>query len=94
MIETLIAMLWHLITALLGLVGSLVFYLVVLPGLLLALWLQWRILNRAGFSGWWAFSMLFPPLWIIGVWLFAFARWPMEEMATIEIIPPRRGPWR
>ncbi len=39
-----------------------------------------RILQRAGFSGWWSvivfIPFLGPLLGIMGLWVFAFIRWP------------------
>jgi hypothetical protein len=35
-----------------------------------------KILNKAGFSRGWALLAFIPLLSIIGLWVFAFARWP------------------
>jgi hypothetical protein len=35
-----------------------------------------QILRRAGYSGWWCLFFLFPPLNLIGLWVFAFSPWP------------------
>jgi hypothetical protein len=35
-----------------------------------------RILHRAGSSGWWCLLCYMPPLGIIGLWVFAYIRWP------------------
>jgi hypothetical protein len=35
-----------------------------------------QILRRAGHSGWWAIIAFVPLLNLIGLWVFAFARWP------------------
>ncbi|MDA8232594.1 MAG: hypothetical protein M0006_14765 [Magnetospirillum sp.] len=37
------------------------------------------ILRKAGHSGWWAVLVLFPLLYFIGVWIFAWSRWPRAE---------------
>jgi uncharacterized membrane protein YhaH (DUF805 family) len=38
-----------------------------------------KILKRAGLSGWWAVLWLVPVGSIIGVWIFAYARWPKVD---------------
>ena len=35
-----------------------------------------RILDRAGFSGWWCVLIYIPILNLVGLWMFAFAEWP------------------
>lgn len=35
-----------------------------------------RILRRAGYSGWLALFAMIPFVGIVGIWWFAFARWP------------------
>jgi hypothetical protein len=37
-----------------------------------------RILNRLGYSGWWAAIAPIAPLNVIGLWVLAFGRWPRE----------------
>jgi hypothetical protein len=61
-----------------------------LPLFLIWLWILGRICRKAGFSGWWALSTLFPPLFAIMIWVLAFVDWPREP-PRIEIIPPRRA---
>jgi len=34
------------------------------------------IARKAGYSGWWAITILIPLLNIIIIWVFAFAKWP------------------
>ena len=51
-----------------GLVGFLIF---TIPGAM--------ILRKAGYSGWWILISLIPMLNVIMFWVFAFARWPIEE---------------
>jgi uncharacterized membrane protein YhaH (DUF805 family) len=73
----------------LGAVFGLIFALVVLlPALLVWLWMLARICRKAGFSGWWALSTLFPPLFAAMIWLLAFTDWPGRP--RVEILPPRR----
>lgn len=37
-----------------------------------------RILHRTGFSWWWGLLSIVPIVGLIGLWLFAFSRWPLE----------------
>lgn len=69
---------------------SLVGLVLTLPFLLLWAWITARIAGKAGFSGWWALSIFFPPLWVVLVWFFAFTDWPRRP--AIEILPPGAGP--
>jgi hypothetical protein len=36
-----------------------------------------KILHRAGYSRWWAVVALLPLLNLIGLWVFAFSKWPV-----------------
>ena len=58
---------------------KLIFLLVLLPLLLLWFWILARICRKAGFSGWWSLTSLFPPLFAIMIWVFALADWPVEQ---------------
>ena len=44
--------------------------------LILLLILNMNILQKSGRHGLWAFLIFIPPLYIIMVWIFAFADWP------------------
>jgi hypothetical protein len=55
---------------LIGLIGFLIF---VIPAV--------KILRKAGYSGWWVITSPIPIVNIVMFWLFAFARWPLEERA-------------
>jgi hypothetical protein len=35
-----------------------------------------KILNKAGYSGWWCLVLFVPVVNIVFYWIFAFARWP------------------
>jgi hypothetical protein len=35
-----------------------------------------KILRRAGYSEWWALLLYVPVLNVVGLWLFAYGRWP------------------
>jgi hypothetical protein len=41
-----------------------------------------KIIQKAGYSGWWVLVMLVPLLNFIMLWVFAFARWPVEQRAA------------
>ncbi len=38
-----------------------------------------RIMRRLGFSRWWVVVALIPYANVAGLWLLAFARWPVEK---------------
>ena len=40
------------------------------------LWLGFRIIEKAGFNGWWTLALLIPVVNIAMIWVFAFMRWP------------------
>ena len=40
-----------------------------------------KVLRRVGFSGWWSILALVPLLGLIGLWVFAFIRWPIDRPA-------------
>ena len=42
----------------------------------------WRILNRLGFSGWWAILAFIPWVNVVGLWVIAFIRWPRDRGAS------------
>lgn len=48
-----------------------------LGAFLFGLWLTIRILNKAGYSEWWAAILFVPLVNIIMIWVFAFAKWPV-----------------
>ena len=37
------------------------------------------ILRRLGYSGWWAILAAVSPINIIGLWVLAMVRWPIEK---------------
>ena len=41
-----------------------------------------KILHKAGYSGWWIIASFIPLVNIIMYWVFAFARWPLEDRAA------------
>ena len=40
------------------------------------IWINVRILNKAGYSGWWSLILFVPIVSIIMVYVFAFSQWP------------------
>jgi hypothetical protein len=78
------------IAALMGILGlSSVFALV---GLVLAGWMAWRIVEKAGLPGWTGLGAILLTLTAVGtivplvlLWVFAFMRWPRDEPATAII---------
>lgn len=53
---------------LVGLIGFLAF---VIPAV--------KILQKAGYSGWWVIASFIPMVNVVMFWVFAFTRWPVEE---------------
>lgn len=86
------------IAALMGILGlSSVFALI---GLVLAGWMAWRIVEKAGLPGWTGLGAILLTLTAVGtivplvlLWVFAFMRWPRDEPATAAIgAVPTAGP--
>jgi len=38
-----------------------------------------KVLNKAGFSGWFSLLSLVPVINVICLWVFAFIEWPVEK---------------
>ena len=38
-----------------------------------------RILRRLGFSRWWVVAALIPYVNVVGLWVLAFVKWPIES---------------
>ena len=60
-----------------------------LIGLVLAGWMAWRIVEKTGLPGWAGLGAILLTLTGIGtivplilLWVFAFMRWPLDEMAS------------
>jgi hypothetical protein len=60
--------LWHIIIFLIGML------IVFVPYIL--------IIRKAGYSGWWVLMALIPLVNLIMLWVFALARWPVEQRAA------------
>ena len=61
-----------------------------LIGLVLAGWMAWRIVEKSGLPGWAGLGAILLTLTGIGtivpmilLWVFAFMRWPRDEMAGV-----------
>ena len=52
------------------------FYILLPIYVVFCLWLGVRIVQKAGFSGWWTLVLLVPVVNIAMIWVFAFIRWP------------------
>jgi hypothetical protein len=72
-----------------------------LIGTVLAGWMAWRIVEKAGLPGWAGLGSILLTLTGIGsvvplilLWVFAFMRWPRDESATAAApgYAPQRGP--
>jgi hypothetical protein len=81
------------LAALLGLVGlSSAFALV---AFVLAAWMAWRIVEKAGLPGWTGLGAMLLTLTAVGtivplvlLWIFAFMRWPRDTMALARAAAP------
>lgn len=40
------------------------------------------IVRKAGYSGWWVLVLFVPLVNLIMLWVFALARWPVEDRAA------------
>jgi uncharacterized membrane protein YhaH (DUF805 family) len=40
------------------------------------------IIKKAGYSGWWVLTAFIPLINLIMLWVFALARWPIEQRAA------------
>jgi hypothetical protein len=40
------------------------------------------IIRKAGYSGWWVLTMFVPLVNLIMLWVFALARWPVQDRAA------------
>lgn len=50
------------------------------------------VLKRAGYNPAWALLLIFPGAWPIGLWIFAFAKWPVLAGRDDQPASPRK-PW-
>lgn len=83
--------------ALLGLFGLTSAFALV--GTVLAAWMAWRIVEKAGLPGWTGLGAILLTLTGIGtivpmilLWIFAFMRWPRDEPQAVTATPSSRAP--
>jgi hypothetical protein len=69
-------------------VFSIVHWLVILAVLAIFGVPMWKILRRAGHSGWWVIVYFIPLVNILAIWIFAFAPWPALERAAVSPSAP------
>jgi len=69
---------WHIANYEIVLSAPLVLMLCILPTILSVVAIV-RIVQRAGFSGWWALIILVPVANMVALWYFAFTRWPAKR---------------
>lgn len=69
-------------------------------GALLGAWMAWRIVEKAGFSGWFGLGAVLLTLTgvasivpLVLLWVFAFVRWPRDDVNRIvaSLAPPAAG---
>ena len=53
--------------------------LIVLLSVIFSLFLSRSIVKKAGYSGWWALTVIIPLINIIMIWVFSFVKWPAES---------------
>ena len=58
---------------------GLVQLIIVLILVLIPLLIFSRIVKKAGYSGWWALTIIIPLINLVMIWVFAFAEWPVEK---------------
>jgi len=83
--------------ALMGLAGLGSAFAVV--GLVLAAWMAWRIVDKAGLPGWTGLGAILLTLTAVGtivplvlLWVFAFMRWPRDEAPVAARAAPALPP--
>lgn len=48
-------------------------------GLAIILFPMGKVIDRTGYSGWWVLLWFVPVANVIGLWILAYARWPVFE---------------
>ena len=68
-----------------------------LVGLILAAWMAWRIVAKAGLPGWAGLGAVLLTVTAVGavvplvlLWVFAFMRWPRDDGAALLAAPGAR----
>ena len=65
------------------LVGVAVFFMIVIA--------TYKIIRKAGFSGWWIILTFIPVVNLVLLWIFAFTDWPAQRISPF-LWPPKGGP--
>ena len=47
----------------------------------------WRIVTKAGYSGFWSLLIFIPLVNVIALFAFAFSEWPLERNARASVPP-------
>lgn len=63
------------------LVSVIIGAIMILAALVLMMIPYWRIVAKAGYSGWLSLLMLIPLVNIVVLFIFAFSDWPLEQRA-------------
>lgn len=61
-----------------------IIYGVMLVYILLLVVPLWKIITKAGRKGVWSFVIFLPVLNIIFLWLFAFSKWPAQNISSSD----------
>lgn len=54
-------------------------WLILLLYLVVVLVPAYKIVSKAGYSGWWCLLLLIPVVNLVMIWVFAFSRWPATQ---------------
>ena len=66
-----------------------IFHIVILVAFLAVFLVPvWKILNKAGFSGWWSLLYFVPLVGFVMLWVFAFTDWPALTPKVCETRKP------
>ncbi len=60
---------------------------------ILGVWLSATVLRKAGFSGWWSILFVVPIVYVVGMWIFAFVRWPRIDRVRTTTPSDYEGGW-
>ncbi|TRV14756.1 MAG: hypothetical protein EWV41_00610 [Microcystis wesenbergii Mw_MB_S_20031200_S109] len=63
---------------------SLVHWLIVFSFIFLVIYPGAKVLKKMGYSGWWAIGLIVPLGFIVGLWVLASSKWPIEQQRGSE----------
>ncbi len=69
------------------------YYVGVILVVVLGVWLSAAVLRKAGHSPWWSLLFLVPIIYLFGMWIFAFARWPRIDRISVTAPSDYEGGW-